>query len=179
MSNLIERVQRGLFVLAAKVQLRDCQLGARVATKGRVHVVADGLVSLGERTTFTSGLVPSVFIAHAGATLSFGAECMVNAGSRYEAYDRIVIGNRCLLASAVRIADRDGSARGPIIIEDDVWLAHGAVIRPGVRIGKGSVISAGSVVTTDVPEHSLAAGSPARSIPLRLVMPASPPAAQA
>lgn len=51
-----------------------------------------------------------------------------------------------------------------IVIEDDVWVGANCVITAGVRIGSHSVIGAGSVVTKDVPAHSLAVGSPAKVI---------------
>ena len=51
-----------------------------------------------------------------------------------------------------------------VIIEDDVWIGAGTIILKGVRIGRGSVIGAGSVVTRDIPPYSLAAGNPCRVI---------------
>ena len=57
----------------------------------------------------------------------------------------------------------------PIHIGDDCWIAHGAVIEPGVTVGKGSVVAAGAVVTKDVPELSLALGNPARTMKLSTV----------
>lgn len=52
----------------------------------------------------------------------------------------------------------------PIVIEDDVWLAAGVTVLPGVRIGKGSVISAGSLVNVNIPPMSLAGGVPCKII---------------
>lgn len=52
----------------------------------------------------------------------------------------------------------------PITIEDDCWLASNVVVCGGVTIGEGCVIGAGSVVTRDIPPHSLAAGNPCRVI---------------
>lgn len=52
----------------------------------------------------------------------------------------------------------------PITIEDDCWLASNVVVCGGVTIGEGSVIGAGSVVTRDIPPHSLAVGNPCRVI---------------
>ena len=57
-----------------------------------------------------------------------------------------------------------GVTRESIKIEDDCWIASGAIILAGVTIGKGSIVAAGSVVTRDVPPFSIVAGSPARII---------------
>lgn len=66
----------------------------------------------------------------------------------------------------IPIAKQGMSARG-ITIEDDIWIGAGAIILDGVRIGKGSVIGAGAVVTKDIPPYSIAAGVPARIIKKR------------
>lgn len=55
-----------------------------------------------------------------------------------------------------------------ITIEDDVWIGAGAKILDGVKVGRGSVIAAGAVVTSDVIAYSIAAGVPARIIGSRL-----------
>lgn len=51
-----------------------------------------------------------------------------------------------------------------IVIEDDVWIGANTIILPGVKIGKGAVIGAGSVVTKDIPAAAIAVGSPAKVI---------------
>jgi len=55
-------------------------------------------------------------------------------------------------------------SKGGIFIADDVWFGAGVIVLDGVRIGQGSVVGAGSVVTEDLPEFSVAVGSPARKI---------------
>jgi len=55
-------------------------------------------------------------------------------------------------------------ARGPIVIESDAWLGAGCVILPGVRIGRGAVVGANSVVSADVPPLHVVAGQPARTV---------------
>lgn len=50
----------------------------------------------------------------------------------------------------------------PVYIGDNVWIGGGAIILPGVKIGKNSVIGAGSVVTKDIPENVVAVGNPCR-----------------
>ncbi|TMW65250.1 hypothetical protein Poli38472_009417 [Pythium oligandrum] len=52
----------------------------------------------------------------------------------------------------------------PIIIEEDVWIGGSAIILPGVCVGRGAVIGAGSVVTKDVPPMTVYAGNPAKFI---------------
>ena len=54
-----------------------------------------------------------------------------------------------------------------IIIEDDVWIGYGAIILSPVRIGRGSIVAAGSVVTKDVAPYAIVGGNPAKLIKLR------------
>lgn len=56
----------------------------------------------------------------------------------------------------------------PVTIGDDVWIGQRAMILPGVTIGSGVVIAAGSVVTKDVPDFAIVAGNPARLVRSRL-----------
>lgn len=60
-----------------------------------------------------------------------------------------------------------GVTREIIIIEDDCWIASNSIILPGVRIGHGSIIAAGSVVTKDVAPRSIVGGNPAKLIKYR------------
>lgn len=62
----------------------------------------------------------------------------------------------------------DAQTKGAIIIEDEVWIGTHSVILSGVRIGKGSIIAAGSVVTKNVTPFSIVAGNPARFIKYRI-----------
>ena len=52
----------------------------------------------------------------------------------------------------------------PIIIEDDVWIGSRVTILPNIRIGKGSIVGAGAVVTKNVPSYSIVAGNPSNII---------------
>lgn len=53
------------------------------------------------------------------------------------------------------------------IIGNDVWIAHGAIIKAGVSIGNGAVVGAGAVVTKDVPPYAIVGGCPAKVIKYR------------
>jgi acetyltransferase-like isoleucine patch superfamily enzyme len=55
-------------------------------------------------------------------------------------------------------------ARKRVVIEDDVWIGPNAVILKGVRIGAGSVIEAGALVTRDIPAGSRVVGNPAQVV---------------
>jgi acetyltransferase-like isoleucine patch superfamily enzyme len=87
----------------------------------------------------------------------------------------ITIGNRVSIAPRVTLVTSSHPnhartrgfapvAQGPVIIEDDAWLGAGCVILPGVRIGRGAVIGANSVVSHDVPPLHVVAGQPARTV---------------
>ena len=56
------------------------------------------------------------------------------------------------------------SSRSPVIVEENVWIGTRAILLPGVRIGRNSVIGAGAVVTKDVPPNSVVAGNPAKVV---------------
>ena len=75
------------------------------------------------------------------------------------------IGTPTRLAS--QISDVDYNWKGldsKVIIEDDVWVGYGSIILSGVRIGQGSIIAAGSVITRDVEPYSIYGGVPAKKI---------------
>lgn len=87
-------------------------------------------------------------------------------------YWHITIGNNVTLSPYVYLLAHDASMYrklgytkiGKIIIEDNAFIGARSIIMPGVRIGKNSVIGAGSVVTRDVPKDSVAFGSPAKVV---------------
>ena len=95
--------------------------------------------------------------------------------------DQVQIGNNVLVGQSSFISDnghgntdletlkippmqRKLHIKGPVIIEDDVWIGRCVTILSGVHVGKGAVIAAGSVVNKDVPPYSVVGGVPARII---------------
>jgi len=95
---------------------------------------------------------------------------------------RIIIGKNCLLSQQITLVSsnhgikRDANilsqrwikGKDGILIGDDVWIGSGASIMPGVRIGNGAVVAAGSVVTKDVEAYCIVAGVPAKKIKQRI-----------
>lgn len=58
-------------------------------------------------------------------------------------------------------------SKGDTVVGHDVWIGYKTIIMPGVKIGSGAIIAAGSVVTEDVPAYAIAGGNPARVIRMR------------
>ncbi|NAW67731.1 acyltransferase [Vibrio sp. V30_P3S12P165] len=102
-----------------------------------------------------------------------GKGCVLQ-GTSICAYEKVSIGNNVIFGPNTVIMDCSGHAltnRGhpdeldrleaePVKIGNDVWIGYGCIILPGVSIGDGAVIGAGSVVTKDVPANYMAAGNP-------------------
>lgn len=85
-------------------------------------------------------------------------------------HDFRTIGMPVRLSSRIRDDKYDGAGLfETVIIEDDVWIGHGTIILSGVRIGTGSIIGAGSVVTRDVEPYAIYAGNPAIKIKPRFL----------
>lgn len=82
--------------------------------------------------------------------------------------DRVMIGpnvNIITTGHPLQVSQRRAYVEGkPIVIEENVWIATGATILGGVRVGENSVVGAGAVVTKDVPPNSFVAGVPAKII---------------
>ena len=96
-------------------------------------------------------------------------------GSWAYGLDKISIGNNCCIGDDVYLLTgaHDVSSvhfdlvTKPITIMDNVWIATGAIVLPGVTIGEGAVVAAGAVVTKDVEPWTVVAGNPAKFIKKR------------
>jgi maltose O-acetyltransferase len=160
-SKVVERMR-------AQWQFRGLGVGSGVTVACPLRVVADGDLEVGNRVRFFGFVLPTVILVNSGGQLSIGDDTWFKCGVSLEASTCVKIGRRCMFASHVHVSDVSGGRTGPVVIEDDVWLSHGAIIEPGITIGRGSVIGAGAVVTSDVPPYSLALGNPARVMSLHL-----------
>lgn len=160
--NPLKAVARALNLSRARLAFRGHAIARGVTAAGWVRAEGPGSIRLDAGVTFEGGMITTEVLCHEGAAIRVGEGSAIGYGVSIEAYESISIGQRCLLASYVRVADRAGGRSGPIVIGDDVWLAHAVIVEPGVVIGAGAVIAPGSVVTEDVPAGALAAGNPAR-----------------
>lgn len=172
-----------------KLLAENIDLGKNVLFKSIpiIQIHPDAKLSIGDGTLINSdnyGYHVNMFTGcklmadKKGALIQIGKKTRIH-GTAIHAYKKIVIGNNCLVAANCQIIDCNGHNMSfedvdnrintfgnakEVIIEDSVWLGTGVIVLPGVRIGRGSVISANSVVNCDIPPMSIAGGNPIRII---------------
>jgi acetyltransferase-like isoleucine patch superfamily enzyme len=108
--------------------------------------------------------------------ITMGEGCMINPDCLLDGRGgKLIIGDNVDIARGSWIFtlehnphdDYHSTQQGDVIIEDYVWIASRVTVLPGVRIGRGSVIASGAVVTKDIPPMSIAGGIPAKVIGVR------------
>lgn len=149
------------------------------------HVRGLKYIQVGEKVSIGSHVELTAWNNYKGQ--QFKPEIIIGDGTSIRDYSQITainsirIGNGVLTGPNILITDnahgasvaeildiapnlRPLSSKGPVIIEDNVWIGTKASIMPGVHIGKGAIIAANSVVTHDIPPYCVAAGIPAKVI---------------
>jgi acetyltransferase-like isoleucine patch superfamily enzyme len=138
-----------------------------------LEMLREGRLELGEHVL----LEPGVWLtAQAPARIRIGAGTFLNLGVQVAAADLVEIGEHCMLANGCFVTDANHrfddpdkpvpwqgfTSKGPTRVGSNVWFGANVVVTSGVTIGDRCVIGANSVVTTDLPPYSIAAGVPAR-----------------
>ena len=177
--SLTRRIQKGLQFAAqlarARGALKDCdEVGASARVAGRMRVENRGSIVIGKHLNINSSWVPTELLTGPEGHIQIGDDVLVNYGTVIAAGKGVAIGSGSMIGPYCIISDVDipESATGPgpvaakpIEIGKDVWIAGRVTLRPGVRIGDGAVVVAGSIVEQDVPAHVMASGIPARLLP--------------
>jgi hypothetical protein len=104
--------------------------------------------------------------------MTFGKNITINKGATIISPGKVVIEDNVLIGPDVKIVtvDHDLNDRhnlfhfGKVTIKENAWICIGAIICPGVTIGKNAVVAAGAVVTKDVPDNVMVGGNPAKVI---------------
>ena len=124
------------------------------------------------------------FFCDFGKNIFIGNDVIINSGCTFIDNEKILIGNKVLIAPNVqiytayhpllpeeRLKDKKtgstcyfNTCADPVKIKDGVWIGGGSIILPGVTIGENSVIGAGSVVNKSIPDNCVAVGNPCRVI---------------
>ena len=138
-----------------------------------LEMLQEGRLELGPHVL----LEPDVWLtAMAPARIRIGGGTFLNLGVQVAAVDLVEIGEHCMFANHCFITDANHrfddpdkpvpwqgfTSKGPTRVGDNVWCGANVVITSGVTIGERCVIGANSVVTTDLPPRSIAAGAPAK-----------------
>ena len=158
MGKLLKKIR---FLFLIKIKWRKYSFGKNIYIGRLVYLWAKHNIVIGDN--FYIGKFSQIECdAEIGNNVIFGNR--VGLVGRYDHnYQQIGVPTRL----AMQIRDNDYNWKGldeKIIIEDDVWVGANTIILPGVRIGRGSVLGAGSVVTKDIPPMVVAAGNPARVV---------------
>lgn len=176
-----EKMLAGELYLASDEELREARLRARGLVKAfndseptdakrRADLLSKLLGAVGEGAE-----IEPPFHCDYGVNIRIGERFFANFGCVILDCAEVSIGARVIFAPYVQLytathpLDPAVRAQGlelakPIVIEDDVWIGGGAIVLPGVRIGRGAVIGVGSVVSRDVPPMVLAVGNPCRVV---------------
>jgi acetyltransferase-like isoleucine patch superfamily enzyme len=127
------------------------QVGVRTSVQMGCRFLNGRKVYLGDRNVINFGCLfdGRHHSIHTGSDVSIGPEAAI-----------LTLGHD---PQSACFSDRGGT----VDIGDRVWIAYRAIILPGVRIGEGAVVGAGSVVTKDVEPYTIVAGNPARLIKKR------------
>jgi acetyltransferase-like isoleucine patch superfamily enzyme len=133
----------------------------------------DGRLEVGEHAL----LEPNVWLTTGDSgRIRIGGDTFLNIGVMVASVELVDIGDHCMFANGCFITDGDHrfddfhtpvtwqgfSTKGPTKVGDNVWCGANVVITSGVTIGERCVIGANSVVTSDLPAYSIAAGAPAK-----------------
>lgn len=169
----IGRLWRGVYW-----RMRLKRLGRKPSIGLGFRVLGPENISIGRQLystgqTFLAAEKGSILIHD---SVAFNNNVHVNAslGGEIEIGSHTMIGPNCVLRASDHVFDDpdlpiqfQGHTGGSIVLEEDVWLGANVVVVSGVRIGKGSVVAAGAVVTKDVEPGSVVGGVPARLIKMR------------
>ena len=166
----------GRAVVRARWSLRMADhVGTRVRLRGRPAVTNHGEMIIDERVQLVSTIATLELVSGPGGRLEIGPRTLVNFGCSLVATELVRIGAHCHIGPYTMMLDNDfhrveperrleRPPSKPIVVEDNVWIGARVIVLPGVTIGRDACVGAGSVVTSDVPARTLAAGVPARVI---------------
>lgn len=138
--------------------------GGPVKLAEGVHIHRDTIIQTGAGGSVTIGAYTSIqprcqFSAYK-APIQIGCHVQIAPNCAFYPYDHGISPGELMKKQPLQ-------TKGGITIDDDAWLGVGVIVLSGVHIGKGAVVGAGSVVTRDIPDGTIAVGAPARVVKTR------------
>ena len=163
-------VARYLLAPGARLRIRAGAVTNRVPGALVFLIEAGAEVEIGAGSWLRTELEPVRIAAYEGARIVTSEECLLN-GCHLSAKREVRIGRRTWVGLGSRVFDSDQHdlddtrplRSEPVSIGDHVWIASDVTLMKGVTIGEHAVVGARSLVTRDVPPHTLAYGFPARA----------------
>lgn len=168
-------LQRGLWFVKGWLWLRyhGVEFRGRPNIRGKLPQIENyGSMRFGPKFSILGRMLPAALVSRPGAHIEFGYRVHLNHGVAIYAEERITIGDYCLIGDMACIYDTSFHQlqpdrpvhTAPVTIGNNVWIARGAMILPGVTIGDYAVIGANAVVSKDVPPRTVVVGNPARPV---------------
>ena len=116
------------------------------------------------------GPIRAIYSGHPNEKLLIGNFCSIGSGTTFILGSEHSYKTFTTFPFKVKCLGEKGEAltKGPIILEDDVWVGEDVMFLSGVKVGKGAVIAARSVVVKDIPPYSIVGGNPAKVIKYRV-----------
>lgn len=163
----MKKVYRGMLIIGGNILPKSYHPLGRIGRRFRYYCASKIVKNIGVGCNIEKGAELQENIK-LGDYACIGVKCLV---SNYtEIGEHVMMGPECLIYTRNHQFDTSEkkyvgyTEYKKVIIEDNVWIGARCIILPGVKIGKGSTIGAGSVVTKDIPPYSVAAGNPASII---------------
>ena len=153
--------------------------GARTVLQPPTRLSGERRIWIGDDVFVGAGTWLQVVGPEEGdVALTIGSGSGIAGNCVLSAAESVRLGDRVLLARGVYVSDHshafEDTSRAvldqgitriePVEVCDGAWLGENVVVCPGVRIGRGAVVGANSVVLNDVPDHCVAVGAPARIV---------------
>jgi len=179
MINIIIRLYQKLYNIKIKSKFK--KMDGRIISP---HQLMGGkYISIGKGTRINKGVILTAWDKYGEQSftpsIKIGNNCSIGEYAHITACKEIIIGNNVLTGRRIYISDnahgnsskeeidippikRPLYVKGPVIIEDNVWIGERACILSGVHIGKGAIVAANAVVTHDVPAACIVGGVPAK-----------------
>ena len=163
---VIRRLGDALVTLGWRGNLGALGRGSRVQSGVRIRF--PGNVEIGSRSSVARGTLMMTEMhdgfCRIGSDVIIGTDVQMDFSGGLEIGDNVVISERAALFTHAHGLDpKSEPKKAPLTIEADVWIGASVIVIEGVtRIGRGSVIASGTVLTKPVPPHSLVAGVPGR-----------------